>query len=172
MARLDLPMIQQAKPQSHDGQLGSAHTRPRDAYREVPILQRPTWHHLIAAYFYCGGISSGASAFGSLAALSGGERLRTMARTAHYVSFAALLPCPVCLILDLGKPELFYHMLRIFKPSSPMNLGSWALTMHGGFSALAVAAGVAQEVKVPVLGPLLRLLPEQAVGAAGLPSGL
>ena len=32
------------------------------------------------------------------------------------------------LILDLGRPERFCNMLRIFKPRSPMSMGAWALT--------------------------------------------
>jgi formate-dependent nitrite reductase membrane component NrfD len=165
-------MLRRPEQANGTGRLGSTHRRPRDAYREVPILQSPTWHHPIAAYRYCGGISSGAYLLGTLAALTGGERLRTMARTAHYVSFAALLPCPPLLIADLGKPERFYHMLRIFKPSSPMNLGSWTLTTHGVFSALGAVIALAHEIDLPIVGPALKLLPEAAIGVLGLPSGL
>jgi formate-dependent nitrite reductase membrane component NrfD len=32
---------------------------------------------------------------------------------------------PVLLILDLGRPRLFIHMLRVFKPQSPMSIGAW-----------------------------------------------
>ena len=138
MALRELPVVQPVGPHSGDGHVGSAHRRPRDAYRDVPILQKPTWHHLIAAYFYSGGISAGSFVLGSLASIAGGGRLQTTARTAHYVSFATMLPCPIFLILDLGKPHLFYHMLRIFKPSSPMNLGAWALTVHGAMATVTV----------------------------------
>src|SRR5215217_3550815 len=110
---------------------GTAHVDPRDAYRDVPILKRPTWNHEVAAYFFFGGISAGAALIGSLAEVFGGDERTDLAHTAHYVSFATLLPCPPLLIDDLGRPERFHHMLRIFKPSSPMNLGSWALLMHG-----------------------------------------
>ena len=172
MARSDRPLTQRPEQVNGNGRLGSTHRRPRDAYRAVPLLQSPTWHHPIAAYFYCGGISSGAYLVGTLAALTGGARLRTMARTAHYVLFAALLPCPPLLIVDLGKPERFYHMLRIFKPSSPMSLGSWALCTHGVFSALSAVSALAHEIELPLVGPALKVLPEAAVGVLGLPSGL
>jgi hypothetical protein len=33
------------------------------------------------------------------------------------------------LVLDLGDPLRFHHMLRVFKPSSPMSLGTWCLTI-------------------------------------------
>ena len=34
------------------------------------------------------------------------------------------------LVLDLGDPLRFHHMLRVFKPSSPMSLGTWSLTIY------------------------------------------
>src|SRR5437867_395864 len=91
--------------------LGAAHIRPRDAYRDVPILKRPTWNHEVAAYFFFGGVSAGAALIGSLAEVFGGERRKELARTAHYVSFATLIPCPLLLIDDLGMPSRFHHML-------------------------------------------------------------
>src|SRR6266567_4562737 len=63
--------------------------------------------------------------------MSGNKRLRELARAAYDVSFLTVLPCPPLLIADLGRPERFHHMLRVFKPMSPMNLGAWTLT---GFS--------------------------------------
>ena len=44
------------------------------------------------------------------------------------------------LILDLGRPERFVNMLRIFKPRSPMSMGAWALTLFGNLAAGAVGA--------------------------------
>src|SRR5207248_9326379 len=32
------------------------------------------------------------------------------------------------LIYDLGKPSRFHHMLRVFRPTSPMNMGAWILS--------------------------------------------
>src|SRR5438552_11721200 len=98
---------------------GAAHIHSRDAYRDVPILKRPTWNNEVAAYFFFGGVSAGAALIGSLAEVFGGDRRKDLARTAHYVSFATLVLCPPLLIADLGMPGRFHHMLRIFKPSSP-----------------------------------------------------
>src|SRR5438093_11931776 len=99
--------------------LGAAHLRARDAYRDVPILKRPTWNNEVAAYFFFGGISAGAALIGSLADVFGGERRKELARTANYVSFAALLRCPPLLIEDLGMPCGFHHLLPGFKRASP-----------------------------------------------------
>jgi hypothetical protein len=43
------------------------------------------------------------------------------------------------LVLDLGDPLRFHHMLRTFKPGSPMSVGTWCLTI---FSLPLTAAAV------------------------------
>src|SRR3712207_145710 len=49
-------------------------------------------------------------------------------------------PPPPLLIMDLGRPERFYNMLRVFKPRSPMSMGAWALSVFGGLAAASVGA--------------------------------
>jgi formate-dependent nitrite reductase membrane component NrfD len=111
-------------------------------YETVPMLKQPKWGWEIALYFFCEGISSGAYVLATLAELFGRGRFRRLSRAGYFTSLATLLPCPPLLIADLGRPERFHHMLRVFKPSSPMNLGAWALS---GYSA-AVAANAAKQV--------------------------
>jgi hypothetical protein len=52
------------------------------------------------------------------------------------MALGAVLPSPVLLVMDLGRPLRFLHMLRVFKPRSPMSMGVYALV---NFSALAAA---------------------------------
>ena len=159
------------QPRKHrGGRFGAAHLDPADAYRDVPILKRPTWNHEVAAYFFFGGVWAGAAMVGSIADVVGGKRHKRLARTAHYVSFAALLPCPPLLIDDLGMPSRFHHMLRIVKPSSPMNLGSWALLLHGVGATITVGRMLAEEGKLPLVGWAARLIPERLLAALGIPS--
>src|SRR5262249_9176859 len=53
-----------------------------------------------------------------------------VATRAYPVALALLLADLTCLVLDLGDPLRFHHMLRVFKPSSPMSLGTWCLTAY------------------------------------------
>ena len=99
-------------------------------YDSIAMLKPPTWEWHIAAYFFLGGASAGSFLLASLAEMFGGGRLTTFSRNAYRASFVAFLPCPGLLIADLGRPERFLHMLRVFKPSSPMNLGSWTLAAY------------------------------------------
>jgi len=176
MALRELPMVgtNRAGARSSNGRYGAAHARTRDAYKDVPILQRPPWGHDIAAYFYLGGISCGSFVLGTLAEALGGPRRQTLARTAHYVAVAAMAPCAPLLIHDLGKRSRFHHMLRIFKPSSPMNLGAWALTAHGALSTLTALRALADEVELPIPGfnAVVTALPMAVPAVAGVPPAL
>jgi formate-dependent nitrite reductase membrane component NrfD len=91
----------------------------------------------VPLYFWFGGIAAGSSFVALACDIAGDER---SARIARKVSLAALGPSPPLLVLDLGRPERFYNMLRVFKPRSPMSMGAWALTAFGNLVAAAVGA--------------------------------
>ena len=63
-----------------------------------------------------------------------------MAKVAYPVALVLLLVDLGLLVLDLGDPLRFHHMLRVFKPSSPMSLGTWCLTVFS--LPLTAAAGL------------------------------
>jgi Polysulphide reductase, NrfD len=48
----------------------------------------------------------------------------------------------VALVADLGRPARFHHMLRVFKPTSPMSVGSWLLAVYGPAAGVAAASAV------------------------------
>lgn len=119
-------VVSLSNPQSADGE---------PSYYDVPILQQPVWKWQIATYFFLGGLSAGAYVAGRAARRAGGPRFEHLARAASAVALAGILPCPGLLIWDLGDPKRFHHMLRVWKPSSPMNLGSWMITLFGAHAA-------------------------------------
>ncbi|MBV8954326.1 MAG: polysulfide reductase NrfD [Solirubrobacterales bacterium] len=105
-----------------------------------PFIHPAVWTWEVPLYFWFGGIATG-SAFVGLAADITGER--DAATIARRVALAAVAPCAPLLVLDLGRPLRFLHMLRIFKPRSPMSMGAWCLS---GFSATAGGAVAAELV--------------------------
>ena len=105
-----------------------------------PVIQPPVWTWEIPVYFWLGGIAAGSSFIALACDLAGDER---SARVARRVAVGAVAACPPLLISDLGRPERFHHMLRVFKPRSPMNMGAWALTLFGALGSAAVAADLA-----------------------------
>jgi hypothetical protein len=114
-------------------------TEPRSYYGQ-PVLKAPVWTPEIPAYLFAGGLA-GASA--GLAYLSGDGPL---ARRAWGVALAGVAVSPALLVSDLGVPRRFLHMLRMFKVTSPMSVGSWILSGAGlttSISALHAFTGLA-----------------------------
>src|SRR5204863_1455368 len=97
----------------------------------------PVWTWEVPLYFWFGGVASGSS-FVALASDLAGDR--DTAAIARRVTLGAVMPCAPLLVLDLGRPERFLHMLRIFKTRSPMSMGSWCLSAFSTFGGGAVAA--------------------------------
>jgi formate-dependent nitrite reductase membrane component NrfD len=125
------------------GRPASATRDPEDtrSYYGQPVIKDPVWAPEIPWYFFFGGLG-GASA--GLAYLSGLRGAQTLARRAWMVALGALSISPVLLIKDLGRPERFLNMLRMFKVTSPMSVGSWVLAASGattGLAALNVMTG-------------------------------
>ena len=96
-------------------------------YYGRPIVQPHIWKDAIGWYFFTGGLAGASSVLAAAADLAGRPRL---ARHAHRAAMLGLLPSPVLLIVDLGRPGRFYNMLRVFRPSSPMSVGSWLLAAY------------------------------------------
>src|SRR5688572_4647245 len=100
----------------------------------MSLLQSPHWPFLIDVYFFLGGLAGGAFVFATAAQILNPRRHRDVVRVGYYLALAALLPCPLILIVDLGVPSRFLNMLLRFNTDSPMSMGAWALL---GFSACA-----------------------------------
>jgi formate-dependent nitrite reductase membrane component NrfD len=110
-----------------------------DSYYGRPIIKEPVWKPEIPTYLFTGGIAGGCSLLHGFARVAGHQRL---AKTALYVGAAADIVSPALLVSDLGRPERFLHMLRVFKVTSPMSVGSWILFVSGGASNTAAALEV------------------------------
>src|SRR5256885_1340733 len=115
------------------------------AYYDYPVLKQPFWGWEITWYFFFGGLAAGSYIIASIASLFGSPDDRLVARTGYYLSLLAVLPCPFLLIKDLGRPERFLNMLRIFKVKSPMSMGVWGLISFSFFSGITAAIQAARD---------------------------
>jgi formate-dependent nitrite reductase membrane component NrfD len=130
------------------------------SYYDRPVVKEPVWNPEIPYYFFTGGVAGASSVLSLVARLTGNEPL---AKTSLYVGAAADLVSPVLLIKDLGRPERFLNMLRVFKPTSPMSVGSWILVASGGASSTAAALEL-----LGILKPM-KLVAEAASAVFGPP---
>ena len=142
----------------------------RDSYYGLPVVKAPHWDWKIVLYFFLGGISSASYVIACMAELIGGHTNDKIERIGRYVSLVTLLPSPILLILDLGRPERFHHMLRIVKLRSPMSVGTWGLTIFGIFNALSVMNQAAQDGLLnwfPLARRVLLALPCKSLNIVG-----
>ncbi|MDQ3849160.1 MAG: polysulfide reductase NrfD, partial [Actinomycetota bacterium] len=129
-------------------------------YYGQPVLKEPIWKPEIAWYFFAGGLAGASAGLAYLAERSGNDEL---GRRAWATSLAAVAVSPPLLIADLGVPKRFLNMLRMFKVTSPMSMGSWLLSASGtsiGLSALHALTG-----RCPRAGAIAR----PVAALAGLP---
>jgi formate-dependent nitrite reductase membrane component NrfD len=118
------------------------------SYYGRPIVKEPVWNPEIPFYFFTGGVAGASAALSLVARIAGNERL---AKTTLYAGAVADIVSPILLVKDLGRPERFLNMLRVFKPTSPMSVGSWILFVSAGASSTAAALellGILKPVKV------------------------
>jgi protein NrfD len=113
---------------------------PSDTFFTSP----PHFRWWIILYFFVGGISGGALLVASLLRLFGTREDSHFIRLGVYISFVGMIVSAFLLIVDLGVPWRFWHMLvqnntgrPMFKWWSPMSVGAWGLLVFGFFSGLA-----------------------------------
>jgi hypothetical protein len=130
------------------------------SYYGKPIIKEPVWKPEIPAYFFFGGLAGASSTLVPAARLAGNPRLATSAKIAAAVGIGV---SPLLLIKDLGRPQRFYNMLRVFKVRSPMSVGTWLLSAHG------TCVGIAAATQVAGILPRVRLAAETVAGLLGYP---
>lgn len=118
-------------------------------YYDYPVVKAPVWTWEIVWYFFMGGLAAGSYVIASIASLFGSREDREVARVGYYTALLSVLTCPLLLIKDLGRPEKFLNMLRVFKFKSPMSMGVWGLM---GFSLFSGLTAVIQGARDGLLG--------------------
>ena len=146
---------------------GAVNGRVREAARRVrgrreltvephgPFIHAPVWTWEVPVYFWFGGIASGAS-FVAVACDAVGDH--EAAEWARKLTLGAVLPCAPLLIMDLGRPLRFLHMLRIFKVRSPMSMGAWCLSAFSASAGGTVLTDLAGPKKVSRIGGAITAL--------------
>jgi Polysulphide reductase, NrfD len=119
------------------------HASPETGYYGLPLLKEPQWNWAIPLYFFVGG-AAGSSAVIASAADWVGDNYE-LARQARLVALGGAALSSALLIYDLGKPQRFLNMLRVFKPQSPMSMGAWTLAAFANATAAAVFADIVRD---------------------------
>ena len=132
------------------------------SYYGRPVIKEPVWQAPdVAGYLFFGGLAGASTVLAASAHVSGH---RDVARVAKLTALGAISLSAAALVHDLGRPARFTNMLRVFKPSSPMSVGSWLLAGYGPVAGAAAvsevtgilpAAGAAATLGAGLLGPAI-----------------
>lgn len=139
---------------------GGVPSREDPTYYGHPVIKKSVWTWDIPFYYYVGGVAGGAAVLGAAATLIGRDEFPDLIPRSRWAGTAGSVISGALLIHDLGRPERFVYMLRVFRPSSPMNMGTWILT---GFSLLCGFAAITSGGPGPV-----RAIGDAAAIGAGL----
>jgi hypothetical protein len=159
----------QVKPRRGKGRKGEQLMVPEAEFRSYygrPIIKAPVWKNPdVPLYLFLGGLAGSSSVLAAMATASGRPTLRRAGRVA---AVGGAMGGTVALIHDLHRPTRFLHMLRVFKPTSPLSVGSWILSPFAAFAtATAGAEALAAYLGDRGAGELVRRAGDAAgVGAA------
>jgi len=132
------------------------------SYYGRPVIKEPVWRVPdVPGYLFLGGLAGASSVLAAGSQLSG---YRELAKVAKVGALGAISLSALALVHDLGRPGRFANMLRVFKPSSPMSVGSWLLAGYGPVAGAAAVsevtgilpkAGTAATLGAGLLGPAI-----------------
>ncbi len=147
------------------------------SYYGRPVIKEPVWEPVdVPSYLFFGGLAGASSVLAAGSQLSGH---RELARVAKVTALGAISLSAVALIHDLGLPSRFVNMLRVFKPSSPMSIGSWLLAGYGPVAGAAAVsevtgilppAGTAATLGAGLLGPAIATYTAALICDTAVPS--
>lgn len=132
------------------------------SYYGKPIINKPVWKAPdIAGYFFLGGLAGASSVLALGAQLTDRPGLARACKLGAAGSISLGLGG---LVHDLGRPQRFLNMLRVFKPTSPMSVGSWLVAAYGpaalasagsAVTGLLPGVGTAATASAAALGPFV-----------------
>ena len=142
------------------GDVWSGHSPEDDSttYYDRPLLKEPVWIWSVPVYFWIGGAAGAASVIGAGAQMVDAQGYETLVARARRLAALGSAVGSALLIYDLGRPERFLNMLRVFRPTSALSMGSWTLAASASTSGLAAITA--------------RSGPRVAADAAGILAGL
>lgn len=110
-------------------------------YYDRPAVKEPVWIWSVPTYFFVGGVAGSSSMLAAVIRLVGDESMKSLVRDARWTGAVGDAISAALLTHDLGRPSRFLNMLRVFRPTSPMSIGSWVLSLSGGVNAIAALFG-------------------------------
>ena len=116
----------------------------RTYHGRAQLKPAPFDENLVGGYVFLAGLSGGGQLLSTLLDLTKGSSASGSVRSGRLLALLAPTIGSALLIADLHTPNRFYNMLRVFKRTSPMSIGTWILMAFSAFSGLTAAADLLQ----------------------------
>src|SRR6202046_4016890 len=135
-----------------------------NGYANIPVTKVPSWEGMIAWDVLLNAMATGLFMAAAVSEFAAPAVFIPVAKVAYPVALVLLLVDLALLVSDLGDPLRFHHMLRVFKPRSPMSVGTWCLTIFSLPLSAAAALSVLSEMGIDfewarILAVVVGLLP-------------
>ncbi|MGQ7793171.1 NrfD/PsrC family molybdoenzyme membrane anchor subunit [Faunimonas sp. B44] len=114
-----------------------------ESYYGRPALKPAPWDWTVSGYIFLAGLAGSAQGLAALGQVADRRRYRGMIANARYLAAASTAAGAALLIADLRTPQRWYNMLRIFRPTSPMSIGTYILGAFGGLTGITLLGEVA-----------------------------
>ena len=112
-------------------------------YYGRPAIKASPYGWMVAIYIFVGGLAGGAQIVATAVDLMRGPASAATVLAGHAIALAGAILGGVLLIADLHTKRRFMNMLRIFRGTSPMSIGTYVLMSFGFFSLVALIAQLA-----------------------------
>jgi hypothetical protein len=122
----------------------------RTGYYGTPLLKVPAWTWEVPLYFFVGGAAGSAAAIAQIGKITGANE--KLINDARWIAALGGAISPALLVSDLGRPERFLNMLRVFKIQSAMSVGSWTLVVFSTAAGAAAASSLLEKQR-PMFAP-------------------
>lgn len=105
-------------------------------YYGRPAVKPTAYDWRIGAYIFLSGVAGAAQIIAGIAQHLAPRSMRPVVRNARYIGIGGTAVGALLLVSDLKTPGRWYNMLRIFRATSAMSVGSYMLTAFGGASVI------------------------------------
>ena len=116
-----------------------------------------TWGFPIWLYLWLGGMAAGAYFVAFLADHFGGHAERPLLHLAVYLGVPMATLGAAFLLIDLGQPLRFWHLMAGFRISSPMSIGTWLLMLWLATSAWSAVIWYIEQRAKTISTKLIRI---------------
>lgn len=136
LQRTTAPLVRSHTPGAPEWHSLPEPSRESPTYYDYPVIKAPVWKWYVPAYYYFGGTAGAALVIGAAAQLHA-PALNPLIKRSQWVGTVGSAIGGLLLIADLGRPMRFLAMMRVFRPTSPMNMGVWILSGAAPFGTSA-----------------------------------